>query len=122
MRLKPTLIALAAVAALQAFRTKSGKVILLTNAPRPKSSVVKQLDGMGVPRDVCRVTAEASPRPVYLRPNKNAAPELWVRTGNSTRQLPVDAASEYVMHRWPLGPAAGIAAQFRAAMRFSQGR
>lgn len=41
----------AAVAALQAFRAKGGKVILLTNAPRPKSSVVKQLDGMGVPRD-----------------------------------------------------------------------
>lgn len=79
-------------------------------------------DGEGVPRDVCRVTAEASPRPVYLRPNKNAAPELWVRTGNSSRQLAVDAASEYVMHRWPLAPGAGIAAQFRAAMRFSQGR
>jgi HAD superfamily hydrolase (TIGR01459 family) len=41
----------AAVAALQAFRAKGGKVVLLTNAPRPKSSVVKQLDGMGVPRD-----------------------------------------------------------------------
>lgn len=78
-------------------------------------------DGDGVARDVCRVTAAASPRPVYLRPNKNAAPELWVRTGNSSRQLAVDAASEYVMHRWPLGPGAGIAAQFRAAIRFSQG-
>ena len=43
----------AAVAALQAFRAKGGKVVLLTNAPRPKSSVVKQLDGMGVPRDAC---------------------------------------------------------------------
>ena len=41
----------AAVAALQAFRAKGGKVILLTNAPRPKSSIVKQLDGMSVPRD-----------------------------------------------------------------------
>ena len=41
----------AAVAALQAFRAKGGKVILLTNAPRPKSSVVKQLDDMAVPRD-----------------------------------------------------------------------
>ena len=40
-----------AVAALQAFRASGGKVILLTNAPRPKSSVIKQLDGMGVPRD-----------------------------------------------------------------------
>lgn len=41
----------AAVAALQGFRTTGGKVVLLTNAPRPKSSIVKQLDGLGVPRD-----------------------------------------------------------------------
>lgn len=41
----------AAVAALQAYRAGGGKVILLTNAPRPKPSVVKQLDTMGVPRD-----------------------------------------------------------------------
>ncbi|GLS86391.1 haloacid dehalogenase [Cypionkella aquatica] len=41
----------AAVAALQAFRAKGGRVILLTNAPRPKSSIIKQLDDMSVPRD-----------------------------------------------------------------------
>lgn len=41
----------AAVAALQGFRASGGKVVLLTNAPRPKSSVVAQLDGLGVPRD-----------------------------------------------------------------------
>lgn len=41
----------AAVAALQAFRAKGGRVILLTNAPRPKSSIIKQLDDMAVPRD-----------------------------------------------------------------------
>ena len=41
----------AAVAALQGFRAAGGKVVLLTNAPRPKSSVIKQLDGLGVPRD-----------------------------------------------------------------------
>jgi HAD superfamily hydrolase (TIGR01450 family) len=41
----------AAVAALQGFRQTGGSVVLLTNAPRPKSSVVAQLDGMGVPRD-----------------------------------------------------------------------
>lgn len=40
-----------AVAALQAYRAGGGKVVLLTNAPRPKPSVVAQLDGMGVPRD-----------------------------------------------------------------------
>ena len=41
----------AAVAALQGFRSRGGKVLLLTNAPRPQSSVITQLDGMGVPRD-----------------------------------------------------------------------
>ncbi len=41
----------AAVAALQAYRSQGGKVMLLTNAPRPKSSIVKQLDEMGLPRD-----------------------------------------------------------------------
>jgi HAD superfamily hydrolase (TIGR01459 family) len=41
----------AAVAALQQFRAKGGRVILLTNAPRPKSSVIEQLDAMAVPRD-----------------------------------------------------------------------
>jgi HAD superfamily hydrolase (TIGR01459 family) len=41
----------AAVAALQAYRAQGGRVILLTNAPRPKSSVIAQLDKMGVPRD-----------------------------------------------------------------------
>ena len=41
----------AAVAALQAFRRQGGRVVLVTNAPRPKSSVVRQLDGMSVPRD-----------------------------------------------------------------------
>lgn len=41
----------AAVAALQGFRSTGGKVVLLTNAPRPKSSVIKQLDALGVPRD-----------------------------------------------------------------------
>ena len=41
----------AAVAALQGFRAQGGKVVLLTNAPRPKATVIAQLDRMGVPRD-----------------------------------------------------------------------
>ncbi|WP_430464604.1 TIGR01459 family HAD-type hydrolase [Tabrizicola sp.] len=41
----------AAVAALQAFRAGGGKVALVTNAPRPKATVIAQLDRMGVPRD-----------------------------------------------------------------------
>ncbi len=71
-------------------------------------------------RTVCRVTCVPSPRPVYLRPGKGAAPELWVRSGNSTRQLTVDEATAYVMHRWPLNLGSSIAAQLRAAVRFSE--
>tara|TARA_R110002124_G_scaffold229485_1_gene394672 strand:+ start:269 stop:1162 length:894 start_codon:yes stop_codon:yes gene_type:complete len=41
----------AAVAALQAFRAEGGKVVLVSNAPRPKSSVIKQLNRLGVPHD-----------------------------------------------------------------------
>lgn len=40
-----------AVAALQAFRAKGGLVVLVTNAPRPRPSIVAQLDRLGVPRD-----------------------------------------------------------------------
>ena len=75
-----------------------------------------------VHRDVLRVTAPSSPLPVYMRAQKNAEPQFWVRTGNSTRQLHVDAAAEYVAHRWPLSVGTSMAAQFRATMRFSGGR
>jgi HAD superfamily hydrolase (TIGR01459 family) len=40
-----------AVAALRAYKAAGGTVLLLTNSPRPKSSVIKQLDSIGVPRD-----------------------------------------------------------------------
>ncbi|AZG48195.1 AlbA family DNA-binding domain-containing protein [Gordonia insulae] len=66
---------------------------------------------------VCRINCAPSPRPVYLRPGKSASPEFWVRTGNSTRQLTVDQAADYVMNRWPLGAGAAAAAQFRAVVR-----
>ena len=76
------------------------------------------VDAGGVSSYVCRVTCPSSPRPVYVRAAKGpAATELWVRTGNSTRQLKVDEAVDYVMHRWPLGAGANLAAQLRAAVR-----
>lgn len=40
-----------AVSALQGFRAKGGRVILLTNAPRPKSDVLAQLIRMNVPQN-----------------------------------------------------------------------
>ena len=40
-----------AVAALRAYRAQGGRVVLMTNAPRPRGAVAAQLDRMGVPRD-----------------------------------------------------------------------
>lgn len=41
----------AAVAALQSARAAGVKVVLMTNAPRPRGAVAAQLDRLGVPRD-----------------------------------------------------------------------
>ena len=40
-----------AVAALQAYRQRGGRVVLVTNSPRPRAAVETQLDGFGVARD-----------------------------------------------------------------------
>jgi len=40
-----------AVAALQAYRKTGGKVVLVTNSPRPRTGVEKQLQQFGVPQD-----------------------------------------------------------------------
>ncbi|MBF9059209.1 TIGR01459 family HAD-type hydrolase [Rhodobacterales bacterium HKCCSP123] len=47
----------AAVEALRAFKAQGGTVVLLTNAPRPRASVAKQLDRLGVPTDCWDVIA-----------------------------------------------------------------
>lgn len=39
------------VAACEAFRKRGGTALLVTNSPRPRESVAKQLDGLGVSRD-----------------------------------------------------------------------
>jgi HAD superfamily hydrolase (TIGR01459 family) len=40
-----------AVVALQNYRRQGGRVVLITNAPRPSAAIVGMLDAMGVPRD-----------------------------------------------------------------------
>ncbi len=40
-----------AVAAMQGFRARGGKVVLVTNAPRPRGSVEEQIDKLGIPAD-----------------------------------------------------------------------
>jgi len=40
-----------AVAALQGYRRRGGTVVLLTNSPRPRAGVERQLHRFGVPED-----------------------------------------------------------------------
>jgi hypothetical protein len=47
---------------------------------------------------VCRAAVKPSPRPVYVR--DGAAEHLYIRAGNSTRQLSTREAVEYVKQRW----------------------
>lgn len=49
---------------------------------------------------VCAARVPASPRPVFVTPNKGDGPQLWVRVGNSTRQLPLDQALAYASDRF----------------------
>ena len=47
----------AAVAAMQGFRARGGKVVLVTNAPRPRGPVADQIAGLGIPADAWDVIA-----------------------------------------------------------------
>ena len=40
-----------AVAAMQSYRARGGKVVLVTNSPRPWDSVAEQIKGFGIPQD-----------------------------------------------------------------------
>ncbi|MDP4031755.1 MAG: TIGR01459 family HAD-type hydrolase [Pseudorhodobacter sp.] len=76
----------AAVAALRAFRAQGGTVLLMTNAPRPKPSVIRQLHSIGVPDDCydelvssgdaaqyALITGAVGRRVFHLGPEKDAS-------------------------------------------------
>ena len=50
--------------------------------------------------EICLIRVAKSSRPVFLTPRKGAAPELWIRVGNSTRELPLDQAFAYAAKRF----------------------
>lgn len=47
---------------------------------------------------LCRVYVEAAREPVYLRDGQDK--QFFIRTGNSTRQLDVEEAMQYIRRRW----------------------
>ena len=48
--------------------------------------------------DLCQVTIEPSDHEIYVEDQKVAV--FYLRTGNSTRSLPIDEAVKYIPHRW----------------------
>ncbi|GAB1691948.1 helix-turn-helix domain-containing protein [Krasilnikovia sp. M28-CT-15] len=50
--------------------------------------------------DVCVVTAPPAAHPVFLRAGKGQPVALYVRVGNSTRELELDDALSYCVDRW----------------------
>ena len=53
-----------------------------------------EIDG----EDICQVTIEPSDHEIYVDDRNSAM--FYVRSGNSTRALPVDEAVKYIPHRW----------------------
>ncbi len=54
-----------------------------------------QLEG----KDVCRLTFKPSPKPAFVK--DGTAEHLFIRAGNSTRQLTTKEALDYCKQRWP---------------------
>ncbi len=67
----------AAVAALQAFRAKGGRVVLLTNAPRPSKFVMASLDRMGVPRDSWDLVVSSGDAAQYAMLSGAVGTRVW---------------------------------------------
>jgi hypothetical protein len=50
--------------------------------------------------EICQIRVPRAERPVFVSPGKGKPPELWVRIGNSTRELPIDEAFAYGSRHW----------------------
>jgi uncharacterized membrane protein YeaQ/YmgE (transglycosylase-associated protein family) len=49
---------------------------------------------------ICHLRMLGATRPVFLSPGKGQPVQMWVRVGNSTRQLGVDEALSYAADHW----------------------
>ncbi len=50
-------------------------------------------------KEICRVTTNPSPKPIFIRDGKTE--HLYIRTGNSTRELNTKEGVDYCKHHWP---------------------
>lgn len=101
----------AAVAALQAFRQRGGRVVLLTNAPRPSKFVMASLDRMGVPRDAWDLIVSSGDAAQYAMLSGAVGTRVWhlgpEKDEGFFKDLPADAPLATIT-RVPLEEAEGI--------------
>jgi len=102
----------AAVSALAAFRDGGGTIILLTNSPRPRPSVIRQLDKIGVARDLYHdIAASGDASQVSLAAGTvgydvyHLGPE---RDLGFFAELPAEILKGHEIRRVPLDQATGI--------------
>ena len=102
----------AAVAALQQYRAGGGRVVLLTNAPRPNQFVIDQLDGMGVPRDAWDLIVSSGDAAQYAMLTGAVGRKVWHlgpdKDDGFFTEIPADLLGEPPISRVPLDQAQGI--------------
>jgi HAD superfamily hydrolase (TIGR01459 family) len=102
----------AAVAALTSYRASGGRVVLLTNAPRPNSYVVAQLDRMGVPRDAWDLVVSSGDAAQHAMLTGAVGRKVWhlgpAKDDGFFTDIPPGLAAEPPVRRVPLDEAEGI--------------
>jgi HAD superfamily hydrolase (TIGR01459 family) len=101
-----------AVAALERFKSAGGIVVLLTNSPRPKPAVIRQLDKIGVPRDVYDEIAASGDASQFALAAGDVGTKVYhlgpERDLGFFEGLPADILNGRVITRVPLDQAEGI--------------
>ncbi len=100
-----------AIAALQAFRAGGGTVLLLTNAPRPRADVARQIAKLGVPEDAWDIIATSgdSARAAMLQGAVGARVYFIGEDRDHTFFAPMELIEDAIeIERVPLTEAEGI--------------
>lgn len=72
--------------------------ILLDSYGKDSSPLIQIFFHLIDNKDICRIIVKPSPKPVFVKDDKGE--HLFIRTGNSTRQLSTREAIEYCKIRW----------------------
>ncbi len=102
----------AAVSALEAFRDQGGKTLLLTNSPRPRDSVARQLEKIGVAHDLYHDIVASGDASQYSLAAGDVGSRVYhlgpERDLGFFRNLPQDVLNGRQITRVPLEEAEGI--------------